>query len=201
MRFFAVLLMSASALWLTGCASTRVVNSQVTAVAAAPAGLPLQGAKYRFERLPLQVQNPDVGLAEQQAQQALAEVGLVRDDAQAQLSVLVSFQVLSYLNDPFGRSNAHLWRPYGAVGYARNGAWAYHWGWTMSTPPVTEYRRAVSLVMRDLRSGQVVYETQASHQGPWRDDAPILAALFKAALSQFPHPPAGVQRVRVEIPN
>jgi hypothetical protein len=47
------------------------------------AGMSLQGAKYRFERLPSQANNPEAGLAEQHAQAAMTAVGLVRDDAAA----------------------------------------------------------------------------------------------------------------------
>jgi Domain of unknown function (DUF4136) len=198
-RMVALVLMT-SALLLTGCATTRVVNSQVRAVATVPAGAQLQGAKYRFERLPLQANNPEAGLAEQQAEQALAAVGLVRDDAQAQLSVLVGFNNTQYIHDPAGRLGAYPWRPYGSVGFGRQGVWGYNMGWGMNPPPMTDYRREVSLILRDLRSGQVVYETHASHAGAWRDSEPIFATLFKAALANFPNPPAGVQRVNIEIP-
>jgi hypothetical protein len=54
--------------------------------------------------------------------------------------------------------------------------------------------------MRDLKSGQVVYETRASHSGPWSDSVPIFATLFQAALANFPHPPAGLRRVNIELP-
>ena len=201
MKRIAALVLTASALLLTSCATTRTVSSQVTAVAKVPAGAQLQGAKYRFERLPLQAHNPEAGLAEQQAEQALAAVGLVRDDAQAQLSVLVGFQSAQYVYDPSGRWGATPWRPYGAFGFGRNGAFGYNWGMAMNTPPVTDYRREVSLILRDLRTGQVVYETHASHYGVWRDSEAIFATLFKAALANFPNPPAGVQRVNIDIPN
>lgn len=201
MKRLAALFLIASALLLTGCATTRTVSSQVTAVATVPAGAQLQGAKYRFERLPLQAHNPEAGLAEQQAEQALAAVGLVRDDAQAQLSVLVGFQSAQYVYDPSGRLGAYPWRPYGALGFGRSGPFGYHWGVGMNTPPMTDYRREVSLILRDLRTGQVVYETRASHYGVWRDSEAIFATLFKAALANFPNPPAGVQRVNIDIPN
>jgi len=72
---------------LSGCATVRLIDSDVVSVAAAPAGMSLQGAKYRFERLPSQANNPEAGLAEQQAQAAMTAVGLVRDDVNAQISV------------------------------------------------------------------------------------------------------------------
>ena len=199
MKRLATLLALAVLGLLTGCASLRVVDSQVLAVANMPAGMSLQGARYRFERLPSQTGNPEAGLAEQQAEQALAAVGLVRDDAAAQISVLVGYQAVQYLADPWGTPYAG---PYGSLSIGRGVGWGsgVGWGMGMRFPPPTHYRREVSLILRDLRSGQVVYETRASHDGPWSDSTVIFATLFKAALANFPHPPASPQRVRIEIP-
>ena len=198
-RILTTCLLAASAL-LSGCAGMRIVDSQVTAIASAPAGVQLQGARYRFERLPSQAQNAEIGLAEQQAQQAMAAVGLVRDDAQAQLSVLVGLHSSAYVYDPYGRPGFYPWRPSGSLMLGRGSPFGYSWGWGMHLPPPTDYRREVSLIMRDLRSGQVVYETRARHDGIWSDSEVIFATLFKAALANFPNPPAGPQRVNIEIP-
>jgi hypothetical protein len=54
-RFFS---MALAMTLLSGCASMRLVDSDVTSLAAVPPGMSLQGAKYRFERLPSQVHNP-----------------------------------------------------------------------------------------------------------------------------------------------
>ena len=199
MKRSVTLLMLAFAALLSGCAGMRVVDSQVLAVANAPAGMQLQGAKYRFERLPSQANNPEAGLAEQQAEQALAAVGLVRDDAAAQLSVLVGFQGTQYLADPWGSPYPAT---YGSITIGRGVAWGsgVGLGMGMRFPPPTHYRREVSLILRDLKSGQVVYETRASQDGPWGDSVTIFATLFKAALANFPNPPAGPQRVNIEIP-
>jgi len=199
-RRFALCLGWVAALGLGGCASMRLIDSQVVAVANAPAGYPWKGAKFRFERLPTQAANPEAGLAEQQAQEALAAVGLERDDAQAQLSVLVGFGAQSYLADPWGRPMP--WGGWGSVSVGRGAPWGSGWGvgMGMPLPPPTHYRREVSLVLRDLRSGQVVYDTRASHEGPWTDSKVVFATLFKAALAHFPHPPAGAQRVNIEVP-
>ena len=199
MKRLAALFTLALAALLTGCAGMRVVDSQVLAVANVPPGVQLQGARYRFERLPSQTGNPEAGLAEQQAQQALAAVGLVRDDAGAQFSVLVGFQGSQYLADPWGQPYPSTW---GSVSIGRGVPWGsgVGVGMGMRFPPPTHYRREVSLILRDLKSGQVVYETRASHDGPWSDSVTIFATLFKAALAHFPNPPAGMQRVNIEIP-
>jgi hypothetical protein len=190
---------------LTGCASVRLIDSDVVSVAAVPAGMNLQGAKYRFERLPSQVHNPEAGLAEQQAQTAMTAVGLVRDDAGASFSVLVGFNGTQYLADPWGRPLGTGWTPYGsvAIGSGFGGGFGSHvglgMGMGMRFAPPTHYRREVSVIMRELKSGQVVYETRASHAGPWRDSVPIFATLFQAALANFPNPPAGLRRVNIEL--
>ena len=187
---------------LSGCASMRIVDSDVVSVVAAPAGMNLQGAKYRFERLPSQANNPEAGLAEQQAQAAMAAVGLVRDDANAQLSVLVGFAGTQYLADAWGRPlPPGAWSPYyGSISMGRGIGPNVGLGMGMRFPPPTQYRREVSLIMRDLKSGQVVYETRATHDGPWSDSAQIFTTLFQAAMANFPNPPAGPRRVNIEIP-
>jgi hypothetical protein len=190
--------------FLTGCASMRLIDSDVVSVAAAPPGMSLQGAKYRFERLPSQVHNPEAGLAEQQAQAAMTAVGLVRDDAAASLSVMVGFSGTQYQADPWGRPLGTGWTPYGSIaigsGFGRNFGSHVGLGVGMRFPPPTHYPREVSVVMRDLKSGQVVYETRASHAGPWSDSVPIFGTLFQAALANFPNPPAGPRRVNIEVP-
>ncbi len=187
---------------LSGCASMRIVDSDVVSVVAAPAGMNLQGAKYRFERLPSQANNPEAGLAEQQAQAAMAAVGLVRDDANAQLSVLVGFAGTQYLADAWGRPlPPGAWSPYyGSISMGRGIGPNVGLGMGMRFPPPTQYRREVSLIMRDLKSAQVVYETRATHDGPWSDSAQIFTTLFQAAMANFPNPPAGPRRVNIEIP-
>jgi hypothetical protein len=187
---------------LSGCATVRLIDSDVVSVPAVPAGMSLQGAKYRFERLPSQANNPEAGLAEQQAQTAMTAVGLVRDDANAQISVQVNFAGTQYLADPWGRPlPPGAWSPYyGSISVGRGVGPNVGLGMGMRFPPPTQYRREVSLIMRDLRSGQVVYETRATHDGVWADSSPIFATLFQAALDNFPNPPAGPRRVNIEIP-
>ena len=203
-RWFSVAMAALALSWLTGCASMRLIDSDVVSVAAAPPGVSLQGAKYRFERLPSQVHNPEAGLAEQQAQAAMTAVGLVRNDAAASLSVMVGISGTQYLADPWGRPLGTGWTPYGNIaigsGFGRNFGSHIGLGVGMRFPPPTHYRREVSVVMRDLKSGQVVYETRASHAGPWSDSVPIFATLFQAALANFPNPPAGPRRVNIELP-
>jgi hypothetical protein len=57
----------------------------------------------------------------------------------------------------------------------------------------------VSLLMRDLRTGQIVYDTHARHDGTWHDTDNVLSALFAAALEGYPQPAQSVRRVGVPL--
>lgn len=191
----------ATVLLLTGCSGMRLVDSDVQAMSTLPAGSgALAGAHYRFERLPSQVEQPQFPQIEALAEAALARAGLVRDDTGAHYSVQVGARVESFYSDPWGRPIGDPWWPggYGHLMYGRGFGWGMGFG--TSFPPSTSYRREVSLILRDLRNGQLVYETRAAHDGPWHDTNNVLAAMFDAALKDFPHPPAGVRRVNIEIP-
>jgi hypothetical protein len=56
------------------------------------------------------------------------------------------------------------------------------------------------MLMRELSSGQVVFETRAVHDGVWSDTLAVLPAMLNAALQGFPQPPPGTRRINVEIP-
>jgi len=186
-------------LLLTGCGGMRLVDAQVQATATSTA-VDTTG-RYRFERLPSQVDQPLTTQVEAVAQVALAQVGLLRNDTAARYSVLPGARVQPYTTDPWGDpwGRAPGVGPYGQVVIGTGSAGSMV-GWGMRFPPPTYYRYEISLLLRDLQSGQVVYETRATHSGPWADNANILPALFEAALKDFPNPPAGIRQVNIEIP-
>jgi hypothetical protein len=64
----------------------------------------------------------------------------------------------------------------------------------------TWYGREVSIVLRELPSNRVVYETHARNDGPYTASDRVLPVMFRAALADFPNPPAGERRVNIEIP-
>lgn len=204
----------------TGCASTRLVDSQVTTfskLTTAPTG-----ATYKFDRLPSQ--QVDVQRQDQQeaiAQAALDKVGLQRvGDAPGSPAARYSVQMALTMQ----RSDGGAWDgwgvPVGSVGGAfvsigvspgfyyghRHGhgfvGGFAHWQpapWGYGYPAQPYYVREVSLVLRDTASGQAVYETRARHAGRWADSAAVLPAVLDAALQGFPAPPAGVRNVAIEI--
>ena len=193
---------------LGGCSSVRLIDSQVLAISTLPANSPpMTGVHYRFERLPSQTLHAGAAQAETLAQEALARVGLTRDDEAGNYSVLLGVGVQPYLSDGGGYPLSQPWygaaRPggYGSIMWG-SGTWGSGMGYGMGMrfPPTSSYRHEVSLLLRDLRNGQVVYETRAVHFGPWSDTLNILPALLDAALRDFPNPPAGPRKINIEIP-
>lgn len=194
-----LLALLALTLLLTGCSSVRLVDAQVQAIATSAAID--KGARYRFERLPSQADQPRSAQVEAIAQVALAQVGLVRNDSAARYSVLLGSRVQSYMADNWGNPLGAPGGSYGQIiiGTGNTGSMV-GFGLGMGFPSPTWYRYEVSLLLRDLGSNQVVYETRAFHDGTWSDSDRILPALFEAALKDFPTPPAGVRRINIEIP-
>jgi len=172
----------------------RLVDSQVNAFAPAPVPA---GSRYRFERLPSQQIHPEAQTQlEAMAEQALAKVGLTRDDVVARYSVQVSATQRA--------EQTVLDRP----------ALGWNLGWMMGNGGIavgggglfpgldarTNYWREVGLIIRERATQAVVFESRATHDGPWSDSNAILPAMLDAALQGFPNPPAGERRVNIEIP-
>ncbi len=191
------------ALLLGGCSGMRLVESQVRATAAATAERPIEaGARYRFERLPSQTDPVETDSVEAIAEAELAEVGLVRDDAAARYGGQLTTRMETYVVDDWGRPyngprmGGSIMIGGGSLGIGMGNVV----GRGMRFPPSSQYRHEATLLLRDLGSNQVVYETSAQHEGPWNDRYNILRAVLAAALKDFPQPPAGSRRVKVEIP-
>ncbi|KLN54288.1 DUF4136 domain-containing protein [Variovorax paradoxus] len=194
-RAFSALLLVAT---LSGCATSWVVDSDVKSFSSLSTVPP--GATYRFERLPSQQADP----ARQESLEAMAaaaldKVGLRHDDARPQYSAQIGARVTAGLSpwaDPWLFDGP--WG-YGYPGYARR--W-YGYGGPAFMPPAANpwYEREVSIVLRDIASNRVVYETRARNDGPYNVSATILPVMFQAALQGFPNPPQGERRVNIELP-
>ncbi|WP_295956535.1 DUF4136 domain-containing protein [Rhodoferax sp.] len=189
-----------AAVLLVGCASVTRVDNDVQSFTNWTSAVP-RPLGFRFERLPSQQTDAATQDAvEQLSLPALAQAGLVQDTANARYSLQISTQLLT--------ESTWSSRPYGPWG--RGGPWMGG-GRGMRGPfmapmmpmlpmEVRTYQRLLSLVLRDLATGQVVYETQASQDsnGPIGSDQ--IPAMVTAALHGFPNPPAGLQRITVDIP-
>jgi hypothetical protein len=180
---------------LSGCATGYLLDNTVQSFSSI-AALPAEPA-YRFERLPSQ-QEPFQAQLEAYADSALFNAGLRRNDASPVYSVQISARVnrmLSPWADPW---SGWGWGGYGGWGMGRYGGIGFGtgFGWRMEPP---WYHREVSVIIREISSGRVVYETHATNEGPWLDDNQVFPAMFHAALQGFPQPPAGPRRVDVPV--
>lgn len=207
MRFTALLAAGAAALLLTACAGVRQIDADVeSAAVAAPAAsagaAALAGAHYRFEQLPLQTGQPGTARVQALAQAALARAGLVRDDAAARITVQASAHVTPQWVNPWGDPYYGWddgWGFWPGRFYFGLGTGSFYGGAWMWDTPTRYYASRVSLIMRDARSGQVLYETRAQHDGARGASDTVLQALFDAALQGFPTPPAGWRRVVIPL--
>ena len=186
---------------LSGCATGYLLDNNVQSFSSL-AALPAQPA-YRFERLPSQ-QSPAQAQLEALADAALHKAGLRRDDANPVYSVQVSARLERVLSPWASPWNGWGWGGGWGMG-VRHGGYGYGtgWGWGlggsywgMESP---WYRREVAVILRDLSSSRVVFESYANNDGPWLEDAEVFAAMFEAALQGFPQPPPGPRRVDIPV--
>lgn len=197
LRWIGLAALTATAL-LAGCSTVREVNSTVQSFSALST-IPVP-ATYRLETLPSQQGQVNFAAVEAQAQHALARVGLTRDDSHASLVVQISAMARyarDYASWPYYDP---YWGPRWGWGMSYGRGWGMGFGGSMmfNEPPL-EYYRAVSIVMRDIKTQQIVYETSAQRQDVWTDDPAIFGILFDAALTGFPKPPQGQRNVRTVI--
>lgn len=198
----AIFSVAALAFFVTGCSTVQVVESDVTAFYSWSAAPPAPGTPYRFERLPSQqivgVQHDAV---EGLARNALARVGMELMPAGARYSVQVSVgtQVIERL--PYNGAG------YDGFGFPANGVFLGGGNrgaaLGMSFPMLYSepyYRRELTLLLRDLGSGQVVFETHATSDGVQYETLAVLSAMLDAALNGFPQPPAGPRRINIQMP-
>ncbi len=197
-------LLALAALALAGCATPYRLDNQVQSFSSL-AGVPAGG--YRFERMPLQQSDPAQPRVEALAQAALARVGLQRNDAAPALAVQAwgrAQRVSGPWSDPWGAGPGLPGAGWGNLGIGTGPHGHVGVGIGFGVPfggyERPWWRREVGLVMRDLATGQVVYETHAAHDGPWLDPDRALGAMFDAALHGFPTPPAGRRRVDILLP-
>ena len=198
-RIARFVLAAAAAVVLAGCATGYLLDNQVQSFSQLQA-LPAP-ATYRFERSLSQQADPAQHALEALADPALHKAGLRRDDAQPRYAVQVSARTdrtLSPYADPWDR-----WGWGGFGGGWGVGLSGRHFGLGFGGPfPRTDsywFHREVSVVVRDLATARVVYETHAINDGPWLDNRSVLPAMFDAAMHGFPNPPPGPRRVDIQV--
>jgi Domain of unknown function (DUF4136) len=183
-------------LFLTGCSGMRVVDSDVTAFSAWTAAPPAPGTRYRFERLPSQTTATQQDRIEALATTSLSKVGMALSpvDARFSVQVLLTTEIVQRYPEPgFGFGGTGVFVGGGSMGSSVGLSFPIAFG-----DPY--YKRSLSLLMRDLTTQKVVFETRALHDGVWGDGFAVLPAMLDSALLGFPQPPAGTRRINVEIP-
>jgi hypothetical protein len=201
-RSVVALALCAVAALFAGCASVMRVDNQVKTYAQwASRADPTTIVSYRFERLPSQTQGPEAtahSALEGMVAGALARSGwqLAVEGAPTPWQVQVTARTDKLPRAPWEEPADGRWM--------RGGLWASHGAragfsgmWMMDLP---YYQRTLSVVVRDTRSSQVVYESTAAHDGRWNDSPALWQAMVDAALNGFPHPPAAVRQVNIDIP-
>lgn len=195
----------AAAVLASGCATLNTVPAEVTRYAQWPADR--KPGSYAFERLPSQQAQPgEQAPLEEAAARALEMAGFTRaeDASRAEYRIQVGARLLRSSGSPWVDDRpGGPWGPWGPWGrpYARYGWYgpgaSLGLGWSWDT---ARYEREVGVLIRDGRNGTPLYEARAGSPGSPNFSAPLLAALFEAAMKDFPAAPGGPQRVLVEWP-
>jgi len=189
----------AAALALSGCAALNSVSSDVSSFGEWPADR--RPGSYAFERLPSQQANAAGTQAlEQAAAGALKKAGFtpVASGQEPDLLVQVGARV--------GRADVQPWADpiwwRGGFGYYRHGPWGGpRWGLGMNFD-AARYEREVALLIRDRASGKPLFEARASNEGNSSTaGSATLAAMFEAALMDFPRLGMNPRRVLVQLPS
>jgi hypothetical protein len=180
---------AAVVLALSGCAAFNNLSNEVSTYGAWPAER--KPASFVFERLPSQQEHPERRQQlEDAARGALEAAGFraAADPNDAQYLMQVGARVTN--NDPWIYNDPLFWRGgfrHGPWRYGR-GYWGPGWGWGWGGAPydTPSFEREVALLIRDRRTGQLLYEARANNSGPSASIGYLLPAMFEAALKDFP---------------
>ena len=213
LRLIAVL---GAALVVGGCASFNRLDSDVSTYGAWPPER--KPATYVFERLPSQQAEPQKQqqqqVLEDSARAALQGAGFTASDDANGAEYLMQVGARVFSDDPWIYNDPLFWRgPWGwrtgfhGRGYGWGGGWGPGWGYGGFGPypgfgpydGMARYSREIALVIRDRRSGQVLYETRANNTGMTASIDALLPAMFEAALKGFPAVGPNPHKVTVDL--
>jgi hypothetical protein len=191
------LALAVSALALSGCAAMRSVSSDVSTFGDWPADR--KPGSYAFERLPSQqARAAEADALEAAARPALAKAGFTPAEPGKEPDVLVQVGARATRYDANPWADPIWWR--GGFGYWRYGPWMGP-SWSLSMRyDATRYEREVALLIRDRASGKPLFEARASNEGGTSAGPETLAAMFQAALMDFPKTGVNPRRVVVTPP-
>jgi hypothetical protein len=184
---------AALAMMLGGCAALNNLNNEVSTFGPWPADR--KPSSFAFERLPSQQAHPEhQQQLEDAARGAIEAAGFsaAPDLASADYLMQVGARVSS--NDPWIYNEPLFWHGGFRYGYGYN-RWGWgrnpYWGAGSSFGPPgygsTSFDREVALLIRDRKTGQLLYEARAANTGPSASIDYLLPAMFEAALKEFPN--------------
>jgi hypothetical protein len=188
----------AGILALAGCAGLRTVACDVSSYGEWPAER--RPGSYAFERLPSQqARAAESGLIEAGARKALERAGFHAAEAGSAPEILVQVGAHDDRAEVEPWDDPVWWRGGFGFGYGHRGPWGGpHWGvWGYHELP--RYERQVALLLRDRASGKPLFEARAGSAGVSRADAALFAAMFQAALMDFPRLGLNPRRIVVTL--
>jgi hypothetical protein len=204
MQMIKTLCLGAAALVLSGCASLNNLSSEVSTFGPWPAER--KPASFVFERLPSQQSHPErQQQLEDSARGALEAAGFrpTADAANAEYLLQVGARVSS--TDPWLYNDSLFWRAgwrhgYYGPGFGRWGRGPY-WGVYGSAfyPDSGTFEREVALLIRDRKTGQLLYEARAANSGPSPSIDQLLPAMFAAAMKDFPGTGPNPRQVTTQV--
>ena len=182
---------------LSGCAALNSVTSEVSSFGEWPSAR--KPGTFAFERLPSQqTRAAETDALEAAARPALQKAGFTAVEAGKEPDVLVQ------VGSRVGRSEptwaAPIWWG-GSFGYYRHGPWmGPRWGLNFQYDAL-RYDREVAVLIRDRSSGKPLFEARASSEGSASyASSTTLAAMFEAAMLDFPRLGMNPRRVSVQVP-
>jgi hypothetical protein len=198
-------LLAGALLGLGGCAAMNAVDSNVSTYSQWPAGR--SASTYAFERLPSQqARAMEQEKLESMARHSLQVAGFSEagDAKAADFTVQVGARINRYdvspYDDPFWWHGGLFRSRYGYGGYGRGPFWGPPGYFGPRYYDTTYYDREVAVLIRDRQSGQVVYEARAANDGTTMGGDAMIAAMFDAALKDFPQTGINPRRVTIQLP-
>jgi hypothetical protein len=189
--------LAAGALALAGCAAMNSVTSDVATYGEWPAGR--APGSYAIERLPSQQAHasPMQASIEAGARSALEQAGFKPAADAAQADVMVQIGARTTRTDYVPWDDPLWWR-WGPSYWRRPG---YYWrpGWAWPPMYESQYDQEVGLLIRDRRTGTPLYEARATNGSRSSPSGDVFAAMFQAALKDFPNAVPSPHRVAVQL--
>ena len=203
-RAFCVASLATATLLATGCASFNQLNNEVSTFGAWPAQR--QPTTYVFERLPSQAAHPERQTQLEDAARGAVEAAGFRPAAEgAQADVLMQLAARVSTTDPWFYSDPFPWRGnmrfgtgWGHNRFGRN-PWGLGIGFGYSLESQSNFEREVAVLIRDRKTGDLLYEARASNNGTSTGIDALLPAMFRAALQGFPATGPNPRNVTVQV--